>query len=766
MFGIALRGASKSHPLRPKQARLRRVRLECLEERVLLTLSGNQLFPADSPWNQKIANAPVAANSDTLVASIGASGRLHPDFGTMYDGALIGIPYNIVSASQPKINVVIDAYADESDLLPVPIPNNAIIEGDPLSSSQNDTDRHLIVYDKDQNVVYELFNVRRPTETSDQMWHADSEAVWNLGQNSFRTPGDTSADAAGLPILPGLVRPDEVLDQGVINHALRFTVPRSRNSYVFPASHQAGVNDSSLPRMGERFRLKQSFNISSYSATDRVILQALKEYGMIVADNGSGWYLSGEPSTRWNDDDLHDLTQVLGSNFEAVNLSPIVSGLGQSSGATTGGTQVTIQGKNFSGAAGQLKVLFGTTLATNVTIVSDTTLIATSPAHAAGTVDVKVQTPYGTSATSNADRFTYGVATGSTVTARNVFYNNSFYDTPPNDPGRLSNDTAIATDKLAYLPGGGTSNFANYTTYDKGINGLMIDLTAGGNHAALTAADFTFKVSAQGLAGQSSNPSDGSWTTLTGASLPSVVYRAAGTAVSPLVGYAGNVLANDRIELVWPDNTIVDRWLEVIVKNNANTGLAAQDVFFYGNMPGDTNNDPTGVFKTIDATDQNNIKIAATNPNNTGLYFSYPLSAAISNLWDVNRDGDVNANDQLAAKIKSVAPYGELDMINVSNSGPFAPSAALSDGAGAAVASALAGSGGGNSPKPVGSWLANSGIANSLSVASPVASSSSMYFAQLGHPSSSLVAFDASESSDPLPLDEDLLDVLASGLTA
>ena len=205
----------------------RRLHLEPLEDRALLTLAGNQLFPDDSPWNRVISNAPVAANSATLVASIGETSPLHPDFGTIYEGTYIGISYNIVSAGQQPLDVVIDAYPDESDLIDVPIPAGAVIEGDPLNSNDNDGDRHLIIYDEDSNVAYELFKAYRPSETGDGKWHADSEAVWDMNQNSFRTPGDTSADAAGLPILPGLVRPDEVLDQGVINHALRFTVPNS-----------------------------------------------------------------------------------------------------------------------------------------------------------------------------------------------------------------------------------------------------------------------------------------------------------------------------------------------------------------------------------------------------------------------------------------------------------------------------------------------------------------------------------------------------------
>src|SRR6516225_5356349 len=243
-----------------------RLFLEELEWRIAPSLAGSQLFPADNPWNQRITNAPVAANSATLVASIGQFSPFHPDFGTTYAGALNGIPINIVTGSQPKIPVTIDAYADESDLLPIPIPSNVVIEGDPLPGAQNTGDRHMLIYDQTNNILYETFNTHRPSESSDGQWHADSEAVWNLNLDSFRTPGWTSADAAGLPILPGLVRPDEVLNQGKITHALRFTVPDTDNAYVFPASHVAGSNDPTLPRMGERFRLKQSFNISTFSA--------------------------------------------------------------------------------------------------------------------------------------------------------------------------------------------------------------------------------------------------------------------------------------------------------------------------------------------------------------------------------------------------------------------------------------------------------------------------------------------------------------------
>ncbi len=373
--------------------------VEELERREVLSLMGNNLFPGDNPWNQVITNAPVAANSATLVSAIGAGTAFHPDFGTTYAGALNGIPANFVHGTQPKLRVVVDAYASESDLVTVPIPANAVMEGDPRSPAQNTGDRHLLVYDQDNNVEYELFNASRPSENADGQWHCDSLAYWNMNQDSFRTPGFTSADAAGLPILPGLIRPDEVLDQKKITHALRFTVNRSDNTYVFPASHEAGSNNVNLPRMGERFRLKQNFDISGFSPANQVILQALKDYGMIVADNGSSWYVSGEPSPRWDDNDLHALTGLIGSNFEAVDLTPkLVSATTPGNLAT--GSVVTLTGLNFSGGAGLTTVMFGNVAASQVQVVSDTQILATVGTVPAGsTIQVHITTGYGTSGT-------------------------------------------------------------------------------------------------------------------------------------------------------------------------------------------------------------------------------------------------------------------------------------------------------------------------------------------------------------------------------
>lgn len=635
-------------------SRSRSLRLEQLEDRQLFTLAGDTLFPADNPWNQRINNAPVAANSSTLVASIGATRNLHPDFGTIYEGAYIGIPYVIVSGTQPKVNVIIDAYPDESDIVPVPIPPGAPLEGDPLPSEENDGDRHLIIYDPDNNIAYELYNVHRPSETDDGQWHADSQAVWHMDQNWFRTPGDTSADAAGLPILPGLVRVDEVLDQGVINHALRFTVPNSRNSYVYPASHQAGVNNANYPRMGERFRLKADFDISGFSPTNRIILQALKDYGMIVADNGSGWYLSGAPSSRWDDDELSELKDIAGSNFEAVNLTPIATSLSQTTGSTSGGTAVTITGKNFSGAAGQLQVRFGTTPASSVNIVSDTTLIVTSPAHSAGTVDVVVQTPYGTSATSAAARFTYQTtSTTNQIVGRRLFYNQSGTSSPLRYDGNnaavnANDDLAIATDKIAYLPGSGAATFANVSSYSNGINGVMIDMQ--GTHGVITAADFEFKM------GNSNSPS--SWTT---APAPISLSIRAGAGVS----------GSDRLALVWANGALKNTWLQVTVKSNAQTNLPQKpgypagvaDVFYFGNAIGDSGQGDTATSATVNATDE----LAARN-NPASLTANIP----ISNLFDYNRDGRVDTSDALISRNNSTTAGNVVRFLSVANP-PAAP---------------------------------------------------------------------------------------------
>ena len=270
------------------------------------------VFPATNPWNQRVDSLPVAANSNAIVGSIGAAGRLHPDFGAgLWDGSPIGIPITIVSRRTPRSAVSFD-YADESDPGPYPIPANVKIEGG--------SDAHAILVDRNACKLYELFALAR---TQGGGWHAGSGAIWSLNSNQLRPEGWTSADAAGLPILPGLARYDEVA-AGRIDHALRFTVARTRRAYVWPARHFASsLTDASLPPMGLRLRMKAGYDISGFPPQARVVLQALKEYGMMVADNGSNWFVSGAPDSRWSNDDLHTLGGVPGSAFEVVDTSSL-----------------------------------------------------------------------------------------------------------------------------------------------------------------------------------------------------------------------------------------------------------------------------------------------------------------------------------------------------------------------------------------------------------------------------------------------------------
>ncbi len=283
------------------------------------TIANRTVFPADNPWNEDISKLPVDPNSAALIASIGLTTGLHPDFGTVWDGAPNGIPYIYVSGKQPKVPVSFD-YADESDPGPYPIPPNAPIEGGPSSTG----DRHVLVIDEDNWILYEMFAAY--PQNGGTSWQAGSGAIFNLNSDALRPAGWTSADAAGLPIFAGLVRYDEVMQNGVITHALRFTVQQTRHAYVYPARHYASsLTSPNLPPMGMRVRLKASFDISGYPPCVQVILTALKKYGMFVADNGSNWYISGAPDPRWSDDDLATIHSVTGSNFEVVQMGTIVT---------------------------------------------------------------------------------------------------------------------------------------------------------------------------------------------------------------------------------------------------------------------------------------------------------------------------------------------------------------------------------------------------------------------------------------------------------
>jgi hypothetical protein len=267
------------------------------------------IVPADNPWNQDVSGLPVDPNSDSYIASIGAQTNLHPDFGS---NPSYGIPYVVVGPNQPPVPIQFTAFGSESDPGPYPVPLDAPVEAG--------GDRHVLTLQNGACKLYEMFDAHR---TGDG-WAAGSGAVFDLRSNALRHDGWTSADAAGLPILPGLVRYDEI-QSGHIDHALRFTVRHTQKGYIHPATHYASSStDPNLPPMGLRLRLKASYDISRFTGAAHVILEALRKYGMLIADNGSDWYISGSTDSRWNDTDLNQLKSVPGSAFEAVHTGPIL----------------------------------------------------------------------------------------------------------------------------------------------------------------------------------------------------------------------------------------------------------------------------------------------------------------------------------------------------------------------------------------------------------------------------------------------------------
>lgn len=290
-------------------------------------LNGALSFPANNAWNTDVSAAPVDPNSDALIASIGLATALHADFGSgTYNGSPIGIPYVVVAGTQARVAITWTAYGAESDAGPYPVPANAQVEGAPNTGG----DRHVIVIDRDNNRLYELY---RAFLNPNGSWNADCGAVFHLDSNTVRPtaqPGWTSADAAGLPIVPGLARYEEAaLGPGGIRHALRFTVQNSRRAYVPPATHRASTQTSAdLPPMGMRVRLKASYVIpAGFSTETRALLTAMKTFGLIVADNGRNWYVTGAPDERWSNDVLsRELGQVQGSNFEVLRMDGLVVG--------------------------------------------------------------------------------------------------------------------------------------------------------------------------------------------------------------------------------------------------------------------------------------------------------------------------------------------------------------------------------------------------------------------------------------------------------
>jgi hypothetical protein len=287
------------------------------------TVGSCSIFPPDNPWNTDISGYQVHPDSAAYINFIGSTKNLHPDFGTFWDGAPIGFPYAVVPGAQPLVPVAF-LYAGESDRGPYPIPDNPPIEGGADSTG----DRHILMLGLERCQLYELYWAWPPGSSGDpytDRWYAGSGAIFDLRSNALRPDGWTSADAAGLPIFPGLVRYDEVVERGVINHALRFTVRATQQGYIHPATHYASSStDPTRPPMGLRLRMKSSYSCAGYSSEAQVVCAALKKYGMFVADNGSDWFVSGAHDPRWNDSHLDDLKRIPGSAFEVVDTGAIL----------------------------------------------------------------------------------------------------------------------------------------------------------------------------------------------------------------------------------------------------------------------------------------------------------------------------------------------------------------------------------------------------------------------------------------------------------
>ncbi len=562
--------------------------LELLEDRTVPTLLGQDLFPADNPWNQKISDAPVAANSDAVMANITSvygNGRLHPDFGQDYHTSqdLYGIPFNVVHGnSMPHQTVVIDDYADESDLVATPIPSGVVLEGDlqnaPRVGVSNRGDSHMLIWDVDNDIAYEFYHASRPSENADGKWHAAQESVWDMKTNAFRTLGWTSADAAGLSILAGLVRPDEALPvseggQGIVTHAIRFTLQNAviLNQFIYPASHTANpgnTNTAIMPPMGARFRLKASVDISQLNPESRIIAQAMKDYGLIVADNGSNFFFQGASSSvdasnhltlTWNDNDIQDTLHGLKSlhygDFEVVDLKPVVTSLDVSQGAA--GDTVTITGKNFGGAAGHLQVFFGAAPATSVTYVDANHLQATVP-DGTGTVDVRVRIGVATSNTSNYTGAIFGYGTSATSAADQFTFGTTPPPPPPPPPpsnaaptvavAASATPSTILTGKTSTLSvlgsdDGGEANLKyTWSVVSKPNGAVTPTFSANGTNAAKTTVATFFKA---GTYVFRATIADAGGLTVTSDVTVSVVKKLTSLRVSPAIA---TVLVNQSIQ--------------------------------------------------------------------------------------------------------------------------------------------------------------------------------------------------------------------------
>jgi hypothetical protein len=367
------------------------------------SLNGVLPFPADNDWNKDISASPVDPSSTAIINFIGSSTTVHADFGAgLYAGSYMGIPYSVVGSSQGKVTVNFNAYGSESDPGPMPVPANANVEGYPNPAG----DKHVLVLDNSSCWLYELYGA---SPGSGGSWTAGSAAVWDLLNDEQRPLGWTSADAAGLPIFPGLVRYDEVA-AGQIRHALRFTLAKSKAAFIPPATHwAANSSDPSAAPMGMRMRLKSSFDVSGFSAQNQVILNALKKYGMIMADNGSSIFISGAPDDRWDNNDLHSLGSVKASDFEVVTMgtlytaanlptgtAPSIASFSATPTGTSAGQSVTlnwdVSSASYLIVSPEIGAVRGTSVTVHPSVTTTYTLYATNGygrTHATVTVPVQ-----------------------------------------------------------------------------------------------------------------------------------------------------------------------------------------------------------------------------------------------------------------------------------------------------------------------------------------------------------------------------------------
>lgn len=510
------------------------------------TVAGCPSLPANNVWNVKVNTLPIHTNSSAYKNSIGLTKYLHADFGSgLYNGGPIGIPFDTVPGTQAKVAVAFD-YADESDPGPYPIPANAQIEGGSASTG----DRHVIVVDQDNCVLYEMWDSHPQADGS---WHAGSGAKFDLRSNALRPNTWTSADAAGMAILPGLVRYDEVAS-GVINHAIRFTAPQSQKLHIWPARHDAStLTGTQYPPMGVRFRLRAGYDVSTFSFETQVILTALKNYGMILADNGSSWFISGAPDSRWNNTVLRELHTVLGSDFEAVDESSLM--VDPNSGQAAGGTTTAALGSISlaqSSATGPATVT-GNTVSLTAPAPTGGALVSLSSSNAAVSVPASVTVAEGATSvtfTMTAAAVSSNASATITATYAGVSKSAAFVDNAPVTTVTITKAPSAGSADAGSVAGGSYADLAgNDNVYwriassTSGKRTASATVSFSGVAASGTSAKITYSGSNTKSCSQSLsiyNVGSNSWQTIHSATIGSTETLVTASVPSPLSSYVSS----------------------------------------------------------------------------------------------------------------------------------------------------------------------------------------------------------------------------------